>query len=238
MQPTWIMGVHIVPDSSNDVPDEMFARLVILGPEYPHALRDAESLARKQAEDILLNRGAGLRMYRNTLIFLVPDRDRLRDLEQTIREYMAWKSISEEREELNLMLIMDGEVTDEKAKRWISTSGIQGCNYVVLPGGLPPEEWCIKVTNCHEGWESLSDFFKLPIQEIREYLDKLKSLRDKHDIFHEWSNLTGRSIDKVRMGFLNAVANLPHRPLKMIQEAVETTLSDYSSSKVAATYDE
>ena len=102
MQPTWIMGVHIVPDSSNDVPDEMFARLVILGPEYPHALRDAESLARKQAEDILLNRGAGLRMYRNTIIFLVPDRDRLRDLEQTIREYMAWKSISEEREELNL----------------------------------------------------------------------------------------------------------------------------------------
>lgn len=136
------------------------------------------------------------------------------------------------------LIVWDGEVTDEKAKRWISTSGIQECNYVVLPGGLPPEEWCIKVTNCHEGWESLSDFFKLPIQEIREYLDKLKSLRDKHDIFHEWSNLTGRSIDKVRMGFLNAVANLPHRPLKMIQEAVETTLSDYSSSKVAATYDE
>ena len=29
-------AVHVVPDSSGEVPDEMEARLVVLGPDYPH----------------------------------------------------------------------------------------------------------------------------------------------------------------------------------------------------------
>jgi predicted AAA+ superfamily ATPase len=95
-------GVHLAPDSSNDVPDEMSARLVIFGPEYPHLLRDEGSPARKQAEEILFNRGTGLRVYRNMLVFLAPDKDRLTELEQAIRDYLAWKSISDEREQLNL----------------------------------------------------------------------------------------------------------------------------------------
>jgi len=95
-------GIHIAPDSSNDIPDEMSARLVILGPEYPHFSKSEESPARTQAEDILLNRGTGLRVYRNMLVFLAPENNRLTELEQAIRDYLAWKSITEDREELNL----------------------------------------------------------------------------------------------------------------------------------------
>lgn len=95
-------GIHLSPDSSNDVPDEMSVRLVILGPEYPHFQKSEESPARTQAEDILLNRGTGLRVYRNMLVFLAPEKNRLTELEQSIRDYLAWKSIIDEREELNL----------------------------------------------------------------------------------------------------------------------------------------
>ncbi len=95
-------GVHVAPGSPGDVPDEDSARLVILGPEHPHASGDAGSPARGLAAGILEERGTGPRRYRNTLVFLAADRTRLDDLERAVRQYLAWKSINEEREALNL----------------------------------------------------------------------------------------------------------------------------------------
>lgn len=102
-------GLHIAPETSNDVPDEMYTRLVVLGPEYPHTMKNEESPARKQAQEILIKRGTGLRVYRNMLVFMVPDRARLEELEQSLRDYLAWKSISDEREELNLNAFQAGQ---------------------------------------------------------------------------------------------------------------------------------
>ncbi|MGI6364080.1 MAG: Swt1 family HEPN domain-containing protein [Bacillota bacterium] len=134
-------AVHIVPDSSNDVPDEMAARLVILGPENPHTLRDEESSARKQAEEILLNRGSGLRVYRNTLVFLAPDGDRLRDLEQSIRDYLAWKSISEEREELNLnaFQVRQAQTKCEEAEKGIGLRLYETYSLLLVPTQPEPQ---------------------------------------------------------------------------------------------------
>ena len=36
------------------------------------------------------------------LVFLAPDRNRLAELEEAIRQYLAWKSIHDERDTLNL----------------------------------------------------------------------------------------------------------------------------------------
>jgi hypothetical protein len=47
-------------------------------------------------------RGTTPRRYRNTLVFLAADRTRLDELEQAIRDYLAWHSIEDERETLNL----------------------------------------------------------------------------------------------------------------------------------------
>lgn len=95
-------GVHTAPESTADVPDEMAARLVVLGPEYPHNSRNTDSPACQEARVILNQRGNNPRLYRNMLVFLAPDQTRLADLEQAIRQYLAWKSIVEEKEELNL----------------------------------------------------------------------------------------------------------------------------------------
>ncbi len=94
--------VHPMPGSSGDVPDERDARLVILGPEHPHNANNEASAARVTARDILDNRGNSPRIYRNTLVFLAPDRTRLAELEQAVRQFLAWKSIEAEREQLNL----------------------------------------------------------------------------------------------------------------------------------------
>jgi len=88
--------------SSSDIPDEMEARLVILGPRYTHSKRMPDSPAMQQAKAILEARGNIPRNYKNTLVFLAADEDRLGDLDQAIRQFLAWKSICEEAETLNL----------------------------------------------------------------------------------------------------------------------------------------
>lgn len=89
--------------SGADVPDEREAGLVILGPEHPHTAHDTNSPARQEAARVLDSRGASPRTYKNTLVFLAADQEKgLRDLEQATRQYLAWKSIWEDRETLNL----------------------------------------------------------------------------------------------------------------------------------------
>lgn len=88
--------------SSGDVPDERETRLVILDPSMPHTLKNTTSPARNEYEDILSMRGSSPRTYRNTLVFLAADSTRVKELEDATRQYLAWKSIFDEKEELNL----------------------------------------------------------------------------------------------------------------------------------------
>jgi hypothetical protein len=95
-------AVQVEPPSSSDVPDERETRLVILGPDHPHQARSGDSPARLRAADFLEQRGNIPREYRNALVFLAPDSSRLAELEDAVRKYLAWKSIEDEREQLNL----------------------------------------------------------------------------------------------------------------------------------------
>ncbi|MDD3553583.1 MAG: Swt1 family HEPN domain-containing protein [Deltaproteobacteria bacterium] len=93
--------VHACVNSS-DIPDEREVRLVVLGPEHPHSKGQAVSPARKEAQAILDSRGNSPRSYKNTLVFLAGDVNRLNDLQTAVRQYLAWESIYREREQLNL----------------------------------------------------------------------------------------------------------------------------------------
>ena len=93
--------VHALPQSGQDVPDDLDARLVVLGAEYPHG-RDAGSAAETAAKTILETRGSAPRLYRNTLVFLAVDKTRLQDLDEATRRYLAWQSIVDEKDELDL----------------------------------------------------------------------------------------------------------------------------------------
>ncbi len=95
-------GVHWAPRGPTEVPDEPAARLVVLGPEFPHAAGSEETSARAMAERILAERAGGTRTNRNMLVFVAPDRTRLEELREAARFYLAWKSVSDEAAELNL----------------------------------------------------------------------------------------------------------------------------------------
>ncbi|MGE3977829.1 MAG: Swt1 family HEPN domain-containing protein, partial [Nitrospira sp.] len=93
--------VHALPHSGQDVPDDLDARLVVLRVEYPFS-KDSDSPAVAAAKAILESRGAAPRLYRNTLAFLAVDKARLQDLDESVRRYLAWQSILDDKETLDL----------------------------------------------------------------------------------------------------------------------------------------
>ena len=94
-------AIHPCPGSA-DVPDESTARLVILSPTTGHQTRAQNSEALATVSEILEKRGDIPRTYRNMLIFVAPDTGEWDSLERETRRYLAWDSIVQEVETLNL----------------------------------------------------------------------------------------------------------------------------------------
>lgn len=95
-------GLHICPGSSLDVTDDQAVRLVILGVNAEYRANDPKNRALEAAVNILDNRGTSPRIYRNMLAFIAPDQELMGALKQGVREYLAWKSIIDDKETLNL----------------------------------------------------------------------------------------------------------------------------------------
>jgi predicted AAA+ superfamily ATPase len=82
--------VHPAPRSSADVPDEPAVRLVVLGPDRPHAAGSTESTALGAASELLDARGNQPREYRNCVVFLAADSQRTEELEAAVADHLAW----------------------------------------------------------------------------------------------------------------------------------------------------
>jgi len=93
--------IHPMPQSGADVPDDLDARLVVLGINHLYS-KEADNKAEVAAKAILENRGNSPRIYRNTLVFLAADKPRMQDLDEAARKYLAWLSILDEQKNLNL----------------------------------------------------------------------------------------------------------------------------------------
>ena len=138
-------GVHVAPESTGEVLDEQEARLVILGPKFGHSQQLARSPAVIEAEKILESRGTAPRFYKNMLVFLVPDRDRVPDLEQAVRQWMAWESVLRDQDVLNLDKVQLKQA-DDALKRADNTVGgriRETYSWLLVPAqqGTGPLEW-------------------------------------------------------------------------------------------------
>jgi hypothetical protein len=133
--------VHPCLPSSGDVPDDPEARLVILGPEHPHSAKMADSPARKETATILDQRGPSPRDNKNMLAFLAADRIRLSELDDGVRQYLAWKSIVDETIPLNLDPFQANQArtkcghADETVEQRIPETYV----WLLVPGQAKPE---------------------------------------------------------------------------------------------------
>ncbi|MBI3902214.1 MAG: ATP-binding protein [Nitrosomonadales bacterium] len=106
--------IHPMPHSGADVPDDLEARLVVLGINHPYS-REGDSPADVAAKAILETRGNTPRLYRNILVFLAADKTRLQDLDEAARKYLAWESILVEQNNLNLSPYQVTQAETQKA---------------------------------------------------------------------------------------------------------------------------
>ena len=106
------LGVHICPKNSSDVPDDDKARLVILSPKYSYDERDKNNSAIRRAEEILENRGNIPRRYKNMLMFMSADEDKLKILKKNVRDFLAWRAVLDESRVLNLDILQKEDAED------------------------------------------------------------------------------------------------------------------------------
>lgn len=93
--------VHALPKSGADVPDDIDTRLVVLSPDHPYT-KEPDNAAEMAAKTIMESRGNAPRLFRNTVVFLAADKARLQDLDDGLRRFIAWNSILDQKEALNL----------------------------------------------------------------------------------------------------------------------------------------
>jgi len=93
--------VHAMPQSGQDIPDDLDARLVVLKVDQPYS-KEQGNAAEIAAKSILESRGNTPRLFRNTLVFLAADKTRLQDLDEAARRYLAWESIISESNTLGI----------------------------------------------------------------------------------------------------------------------------------------
>lgn len=108
--------VHVCPDSSMDVSDEQDVGLVILKYKQTYKSNNPQDIAIQAAENILNTRGTSPRIYRNMLAFIAPDQNMMSALREEIKRFLAWKSIKEDSEDLNLDAAQNRE-TDNNLNR-------------------------------------------------------------------------------------------------------------------------
>jgi predicted AAA+ superfamily ATPase len=93
--------VHPMPGTSADVPDDLDARLVVLGVDHAYS-KEPDNAAETAAKAIFEMRGTAPRLYRNAVLFLAADKTRLQDLDEAVRKFLAWETILDEKTTLDL----------------------------------------------------------------------------------------------------------------------------------------
>ncbi len=149
--------IHALPQSGQDVPDDLDARLVVLGIEHPYT-KDLESSAAAAANAILESRGSGPRLYRNTLVFLAVDKTRLQDLDEAVRRYLAWESILDEKETLDLSphQVRQAQSQKESANSAVTARIPEAYQWLLVPVQPTPKDTVVMQNYRLTGQESLA----------------------------------------------------------------------------------
>lgn len=137
--------VHPLPASSADVPDDLDARLVVLGIDHTYT-KEAGNGAEKASKAILETRGSSPRQYRNTLVFLAADKMRLQDLDEAVRKYLAWESILGEKEILDLSphQVKQAQTQRDAADKTVTARIPETYQWLLVPVQVNPQssvEW-------------------------------------------------------------------------------------------------
>lgn len=135
--------IHPMPQSSQDVPDDLDARLVVLGPGQA-CTKEAGNAAEVAAKGILETRGSAPRLHPNTLVFLAADKTRLQDLDEAVRRYLAWEWVLAEQKDLSPNQVKQAQNQKTAADGVVASRLLETYQWLLVPGQTSPQaavEW-------------------------------------------------------------------------------------------------
>ena len=200
-------AVHPCPASA-DVPDESTTRLIILPPTTGHRARSHDSAALTTASGILEKRGDVPRTYSNMLIFVAPDAGEWSSLESETRRYLAWDSIVQDADALNL----------DTNQRREASRGKQQSNETVGMRLNEAYSWLLVPTQ--EGtapiiWEEA----RIPGTDENPVAKAVRKVRNDEQLITQWSPaLLKMELDRWLWG------DKPHISLRRVWECLATYL--------------
>ena len=185
--------VHPLPHGGQDVFDDEEARLVVLGPDHPYA-KEADSRAEQAARAILASRGTAPRLFQNTLSFLAVDAARLQDLDEAVRHFLAWRSVVDQKETLDLSphQLRQAETQLAAASTTVTARLPEAYQWLLVPVQDKPSEQmrfetyrlttsgglAVRASKRLESEELLLP--RLPGSELRKWLDRIPLWRGDH----------------------------------------------------------
>jgi len=133
--------IHPMPRSGHEVPDDPDTRLVILSMDRPYA-KETGNPAETEAMNILESRGNAPRVYRNALVFAAIDRSRVQDLDQATRSFLAWESILEEKDQLDLSphQVRQAQAQRDRMNETVDARLPEAYQWLLVPAQPDPRE--------------------------------------------------------------------------------------------------
>ena len=136
-------SVIVCPGSSADVGDADRVRFVVLDPDKHLKTRASDSdTATDFMEGIVRNRGDAARIRRNTVVFITAKADEIRTLRNSIRSHLAWDSMLNGEDKLELSGARRSEVNANirSARFQFETDLTRAYRWVVAPSQRDPNE--------------------------------------------------------------------------------------------------
>jgi predicted AAA+ superfamily ATPase len=85
---------NVIVDPSSDIPEQSKPTLIILDPKNASSADSLMSATKSLVQKIATKKGSTERVYRNTILFLVPQDGSLGKLQSEVRDYLACQKIS------------------------------------------------------------------------------------------------------------------------------------------------
>ena len=218
-------SVHFLPEGSAEVPDEQSARVVVLGPEHTHKSNNSDSEAMKFISEIMNSRSNSPRHHRNMLVFIAPDETRNSEWEDSIRKFLAWKSIEKDREVLNLDAQQSRQVAEaiKRESETVDKRLQETYSWLIVPQQPDSSE---KVTLSQERLSGSDAFLQRAARKLRSNEWLIRELSPDNLLMEleplGWSDMQHLSIKKL----WDWLTNYCYLPRLFDRSVLEETIKD------------
>ena len=173
-------GIHVFTPSG-DIPDDTQVRLVVLPPTAAHQWHKKDTFAIRAADEMQKNRGQHPRHNQNRLLYLAADADATSTMYDQAKRFLAWKSIVDEKDALNLDQHRLKEAAKNRGEADDRLNGVidEAYKWILAPYDEPDK----KSHNFKRHWEEQS----VPVTDQNKVEAIVRTLTEQELLIPQWA---------------------------------------------------